>query len=310
LQEFKLGQKAMESPNQRQQFNEYWPKKWQQYKSLWRWRFAIFFAFTLIFLLGDSFFVCPNVYVVTVYLLLITLFVIFVHLHYHEPPQPFRVPKLRKKGGAADFKLSEILLKEFEYVQETATQAMSDRLTLVNYFLLSAGVVMAGFGLMVSAEGGANFAYRYEVVIALSLLFNAVGWVYFMQIVRLRQAWCDSARAMNHLKVLFVRHCKFPPETAKASFRWKIESIPRAEKKMTVFYLSALLISLINATAIGLASIITLGMPILHASDKQRAYLEIPWQYPALGFILALYHLVFQMSMYTVLLQEPANAEN
>ncbi len=300
----------MESQNKQQQFKAYWQKKWQQYKNLWRWRFAIFIAFALIFLIADYFFVCPNVYIVTVYLLLITLFIIFVHLHYHEPSQPFRVPKLKKKKGTADFKLSEILLKEFEYVQETAAQAMSDRLTLVNYFLLSAGVVIAGFGLMVSAEGGANFAYRYEVVIALSLLFNAVGWVYFMQIVRLRQAWCDSARAMNHLKVLFASHCKFPLETAKASFRWNIESIPRAEKKMTVFYLSALLISLVNATAIGLASIIKLGIHILHASDKQREYLDIPGQYPAISFVLALFHLIFQMSMYTVLLQEPANAEN
>lgn len=285
-------------------------EQWQQYKELWRWRFVLFIGLAVAFLIFDHFSACPHLYDVTLYILFITLFIVFVHLNYHETPAPVKVPNLTVNEKSEDFKLSDILLHEFEYVQETAEQAMSDRLTLVNYFLLSAGVVMAGFGLMVSAEGGATFAYRYEVVITLSLLFNAVGWVYFMQIVRLRQAWCDSARAMNHLKVLFVKHCKFPLEIAKASFRWNIESIPRAEKKMTVFYLSALLISLVNAAAIGLASIITLGIHILHASDKQREYLDIPWHYPAISFILALFHLVFQMSMYTVLLQEQPNAEN
>lgn len=284
-------------------------EKWQQYKELWRWKFALFIGLAILFIVFDLFFACPHFYDVTLYILFITIFIIFVHLHYHETPAPVEVPNLTATGTSEDFKLSDILLHEFEYVQETAEQAMSDRLTLVNYFLLSAGVVMAGFGLMVSAEGGANFAYRYEVVITLSLIFNAVGWVYFMQIVRLRQAWCDSARAMNHLKVLFVKHCKFPLTIAKASFRWNIESIPRAEKKMTVFYLSALLISLVNAASIGLACIITLGIDILHTSDKLREYFDIPWQYPAISFILALFHLVFQMSMYTALLQEQPQAK-
>lgn len=279
-------------------------KQWQQYKDLWRRRFVFFIVLAPAFILVDYFFVWPHVYAVTFYILFVILFIIFVHLQYHETPPPLRVPNLTKNAEPANFKLAEILLKEFDYVQETATQAMTDRLTLVNYFLVSTGVVVAGFGLMISAEGGAQFAYRYEVVITLSLIFNAVGWVYFMQIVRLRQAWCDSARAMNHLKVLLVRHCEYPLELAKASFRWNIESIPRAEKKMTVFHLSALLIGLINAAAIGLASMIALGSNILRESDISHAHLPIPWLYPLFSFALALFHLAFQMSMYTVLLEE------
>jgi hypothetical protein len=159
---------------------------------------------------------------------------------------------------------------------------------------------------MVSAEGGAQFAYRYEVLIVLSLTFNAVGWIYFMQVVRLRQAWCESALAMSHIKTLFVQNSEFLPNTAKDAFLWSSASIPPPGKKMTVFYLSAVLIALISAAALGLAATLLLTMETLHASDLlDHKYIPIPLQYPFMGFMLGLYHMFFQMSMYTALLDEP-----
>jgi hypothetical protein len=216
--------------------------------------------------------------------------------------------KTKKAKAPKDAKLPfvEVLLREFDYVKETASQAMGDRLTLVNYFLLSTGVVLASFGLMVSYEGGAQFAYRYEVLIILSLIFNAVGWIYFLQVVRLRQAWCESAVAMNHLKLVFAQNSEFLPESAEKAFLWNIASIPTAAKKMTVFYFSALLISLLSAAAIGLAAILSLSVELLRTSDQLHEYIDIPLTYPVIGFGLGLYHLLFQMSMYTALLEEPA----
>lgn len=202
------------------------------------------------------------------------------------------------------FSLPEILLKEFEYAKETADQAMDDRHTLVNYFLLSAGVVLASFGLMISAEGGAQFAYRYEVVITLSLVFNAVGWVYFMQIVRLRQAWCESARAMNHIKQVFVKNCRLDFDIAKKCFRWDFESIPKAGKKMTVFYFSALLISILNSAAIVLAGIIVIDLNLFRNSGP------IPLAHFVISSGMGLFHLIFQMSMYTSLLEEAYEPKN
>jgi hypothetical protein len=248
------------------------------------------------------------------YIFIITVLIVFVQRKYYETTRPVIVPSLRRRPPAqskkAMLKFSEIVQLEFEYVKETASQAMNDRLTLVNYFLLSAGVVLAGFGLMVSYEGGARFAYRYEVLVSLSLLFNSVGWVYFMQIVRLRQAWCESARAMNHLKLLYVENCELFSEDAKKVFRWDVESIPKAEKKMTVFYLSALLISILSAAAIALASIILLCIDLFRAADATNTYFAIPLGYLATSFGLGLYHLFFQMSMYSALLEESAPAKD
>jgi hypothetical protein len=255
---------------------------------------------------------CRPVYMAGVYIFIVTGLIIFVKNKYREAIRLPDIPKLeipdkkrkKEKADAPALGLQEILLEEFEYIKETAAQAMNDRHTLVNYFLLSAGVVLASFGLMVSEEGGARFPYRYEVLIGLNLLFNLVGWVYFMQVVRLRQAWCESARAMSHIKQVFAKNSLYSSETAKPSFRWNIESIPQAEKKMTVFYFSALLISILNAAAIALSSIILLNFDVLRQAEELHQHLHIPYGYPLLGLGLGLYHLVFQMSMYTALLEE------
>ncbi len=257
---------------------------------------------------------CRPIYLASCYIFIVTALILFVKNKYRESIRYIGIPKLeipakkkkKEKSEAPTLELQEILLEEFEYIKETAAQAMNDRHTMVNYFLLSAGVVLAGIGVMVSKEGGSEFRYRYEAIVALSLLFNTVGWVYFMQVVRLRQAWCESARAMNHLKQFFAKHCEYPPEVAKSAFRWNIESIPMAAKKMTVFYFSALLISLLSAAAIVLASVILVSIEQLRGPESE----VIPPPDLLIGAGLGLYHLLFQMSMYTAMLEEihaPAN---
>lgn len=237
---------------------------------------------------------------VTGYIAAVTFFIVRVYLRHYENNKPLNVPEppagSRKRKKKSALKLSDILLREFDYVKETASQAMNDRLTMLNYFLLSAGVVVATIGVMLSKEGAAEFKYRDESLVALSLVFNAVGWVYFMQIVRLRQAWCESARAMNHIKEFFSRYCEYSREFVQAAFRWRFDSIPAAEKKMTVFHLSALLVGILNSVAIGLASVILLGL------DHLDQLLLIP-------LCLGAYHLYFQMAMYTALLRENSTPE-
>lgn len=252
-----------------------------------------------------------NLTYIGLYTFLLTLLILYVKIKYREtiprPEIPTLPVKEEKEGWRRSsdsgsemhqFSLPGILLQEFEYVKETADQAMDDRHTLVNYFLLSAGVVLASFGIMVSEEGGAKFAYRFEVLVGLSLLFNIVGWVYFMQVVRLRQAWCESARAMNHIKQVFVKNCGIDFEIAKKCFRWNFESMPKAGKKMTVFYFSALLISIINSSVLVLAGIIVTDLNLVRNSKP------IPWGHFIWSSCIGFFHLIFQMAMYTSLLEE------
>jgi len=261
-----------------------------------KWKKALFFLVILAIVLGflTNFFFKQHLYWVTGYIFIVSVLVVFVQKHYPNKTYEVDIPKIKlAHSDRAPLKMSDILLQEFAYIKDTASQAMNDRHTMVNYFLLSAGVVVTGIGVLLSKEGAVDFRYRDETVLALSLLFCTVGWIYFLQLVRLRQAWCDSARAMNHIKQVFVQYSGNKPERARGAFLWNITTIPKANQKMTVFYLSALLISVLSAVAIVLASLILFG-------EKCAAKF---WFVPiGLGF----YHLFFQMFQYTALLEEPA----
>jgi len=240
---------------------------------------------------------CHPIYVVTGYIFIVGGLVAYVQKKYPNQTREVDIGDLNLlPPSASPLRLEEIILREFDYVKETASQAMNDRHTMVNYFLLSAGVVVAGIGVLLSKEGAVDFQYRDQTLVALSLLFCTVGWVYFMQLVRLRQAWCDSARAMNHLKRVFVKCSGNSPEMAEKIFLWSIKTIPRANKPMTVFHLSALLISILSAVALALASMI-----LLSENGIKKFWLA--------PMLLGLYHLFFQMRKYHALLQEAPAAQ-
>jgi hypothetical protein len=281
-----------------------------EFKQIWKRCAPYLFVFAaLLFVVFDIWLARRHLYAVTGYILIVTVSILIVQHRYHETIRAVSVPPLQPRPEAKDkskrLSLSEIRRLEFEYVKETASQAMNDCHTIVNYFFLSTGsVILAGFGLMLSEEGSAKLPYRSEILVGLSLVFNAIGWVYFMQVVRLRQAWCESARAMNHIKLLVIENSEFLPETAMKAFRWNVKSIPVPAKKMTFFYFSALLISILSAAAIVLASFILPNIDLLLEGDRLRKSVFIPGGYLLAALGLGLYHLIFQMSMYTALLEE------
>jgi hypothetical protein len=81
-------------------------------------------------------------------------------------------------------------------------------------------------------------------------LLCGIGWIYFLAIVRLRQAWHDSARTMNQIKDFCIEHVQeFEPATLRSAFRWRSETLPRPGKRWTVFHYSVLLIALMDSVA-------------------------------------------------------------
>jgi len=231
---------------------------------------------------------------VTGYVMILTLVVVGIQLRYRDRNRAKKETAARFEpqtipGLSLDFQ--DILLHEFEYAKETAHQAMQDRLTMVNYFLLITGVILAAMGAMLGKQVSESLQFRDEAIFALSLAFNIVGWVYFMQLVRLRQAWGESAENMNYIKAFFARHCSVPFEQAMRAFRWRMETIPAPEKKMTVFHLSAALISVLSSAAVSVATFAFVGLDLADEIIK-------------IALLLGLYHFFFQMSMYTAFLEK------
>jgi hypothetical protein len=141
---------------------------------------------------------------------------------------------------------SDILGWEFEYARVTASEAMEQRHTMVNFYLLAAGITISGVVAVLSQET------RLPGVVGTVLLWLlcGIGWIYFLAIIRLRQAWFDSARAMNQIKDFYIHNTEqFAPEELRTAFRWKSGSLPQPDNLWTVHFYSAMLIALVDSVA-------------------------------------------------------------
>ncbi|MCI0512062.1 hypothetical protein L0128_02460 [candidate division KSB1 bacterium] len=183
--------------------------------------------------------------------------------------------------------IKDILLKEFKYAQETAAQAMNDRHTLVNYFLIIIGAIFS-FNFAFLKDGIPPKPYHFTIIQITALMCNFIGWIYFFKIVRLRQAWIESARAMNHIKALFLYASGIRPEKADFIFRWKPKTLPRANKSGTVFHYSAVLLAFFTA--------VTFSLSVLAAVEFKAYY----WFALSVGG----YHFLFQNLIYFIALAE------
>lgn len=135
----------------------------------------------------------------------------------------------------------EILKLEFEYARETANQAQNDRTVIVNLYLLLVG----GAGsLLLAAESLApiaRFGLPGQAIAIFFFLMGLLGTLTLLKLIRLRQAWFDSVRAMSTIKAYYLKN--FPE--LDAALLWKTKTIPSPGKAWTItFILSAMVILL------------------------------------------------------------------
>ena len=158
-------------------------------------------------------------------------------------------------AGTRPLKASDILGWEFEYARITASEAMQDRHTMINFYLVVVTALGAGLLIVlggVPGKGGLPGQDGLPTVVGTALLWLLclVGWLYFLKVIRLRQAWHESARTMNQIKEFYIQHAKeFKPEVLEPAFRWKAQTLPPPDQPWTVFFYSALLIALLDSAA-------------------------------------------------------------
>jgi len=195
-------------------------------------------------------------------------------------------PRLQENS----FEFPKLLLKEYDYIRETASQAMNDRHTIVNFFLLISGAVVSIIGSQLIKTDLSNIPPTTVSVLAVfSIFLNIIGWIYFMHLIRLRQAWWSSAEAMNQVKEFYIQNGRVPDDIARTAFLWDSRSIPRAGKKSNVFYYSALLVNFVSS------SVMLAGSWLLSMNGGVEGFSIFS------GFV-GLYHFLFQMVSYSLFL--------
>jgi len=163
-------------------------------------------------------------------------------------PSPPAAPSASQASAppAKTLSAADILAWEFEYARITASEANAERHTMVNFDLLIAGVAASGVVAVLGRDAGLPTA----VGTALLWLLCGVGWVYFLAIIRLREAWHDSLRTMNRIKEFYIQHAQeLDSEVLRSAFRWQPHTLPPPGKPWTVYFYAATLIALLNSAA-------------------------------------------------------------
>lgn len=192
---------------------------------------------------------------------------------------PHRVRRLPDVASGVGLPATDLLHMEFEYARVTASEAMNDRHTVVNFYLLLTGVVVSAVAALISAERPPGILANAVPYVGMSLLWALcmVGWLYLLQIVRLRQAWRDSARTMNLIKEFWMmRVARLSPQEYSQAFRWRLETLPPAAKLWTIHFFSAALVALLN-------SLVYVGGGLLCALGLSLASEGWPWVILGLG---------------------------
>ena len=166
-----------------------------------------------------------------------------------------------------DLKADSILAAEFEYIAQTAFQTNEDRAKVSTFYVLTVGSFLAAMlGLQT------DFLQTQFIYLAFTILFAILGLnaaLTLLQLVRLRQAWYDSAQAMNQLKAYYVEQLDDLP--LNDAFRWSQGTLPVRFKPWSVSFLLALQVTILGGAAAG-AAVVFAGYAFI---DNPNAWLWI-----------------------------------
>ncbi len=179
----------------------------------------------------------------------------------------------------------EILELEFEYARETAMQAQNDRTVVVNLYLILVGGVGSLLLALPTLSQTGKVSLPTQAMGLFFVLIALLGFLTLFKLIRLRQAWHESARAMNLIKQYYIEH--FPE--LDTAFYWQAKTIPRHDKPWTITFILSLMVILIDSVALsgGLFLLLPippqLGLPITVSACVLAFFLQVAFYFFELG---------------------------
>lgn len=154
-----------------------------------------------------------------------------------NPPRPPNPPSLA----------NDIISAEHSYIAQTAFQANEDRARASQYFFVTFGTLIAA--LLSVQVPGINPGQLYVTFVVIFILLSVLGLITILELVRLRQAWLESVRAMNQIKEHLISR---DPALADY-FRWRMDTVPPAFKLRSFGFLQAVSVALLSGLSLGAA---------------------------------------------------------
>jgi ADP-ribose pyrophosphatase len=152
-------------------------------------------------------------------------------------------------------KLQDMLLEEFNYASVTAYQAMEDRARMFNLYLIVIGVVASALGVLFQFGKGER-AFTVPLSAIALVVAGLLGVVFFVKLIRVRQAYNGSTLAMSVIKEFYlIQFAKSMPQ-AKYAFWWRLSSLPKGERFGSITFVVSMTVAVLNGLCFGAAAFI------------------------------------------------------
>ena len=186
----------------------------------------------------------------------------------------------------ASLRLESMLLEEFNYASVTAYQANEDRARMFNLYLLLIGVLGSGLAAVYQLGGGLK-SYAGELTVALLLVAGFMGIAFFIKLIRLRQAWRESALAMSLIKEYYIAQFTASAPGAARAFYWRLRTLPTGEKRTSTTAVVCGTVAALGSLCFGGASVVVglLTLPRLLGATEAAA---LAWAIAGVVFVVAL----------------------
>jgi hypothetical protein len=158
------------------------------------------------------------------------------------------MPKSKDRDQALS--VDEILGAEFRYAVQTAAQAHEERAQVTTFYLISIGSFLAA--LLGSRALSGNTQALSLALAGLFFLLTVLGFLTILQLARLRAAWHDSAKTMNHIKEYYIAHLK--GYKLEKAFRWRVDTLPEKYKPSSISFIQAFEVALMSGFIFGAAA--------------------------------------------------------
>ena len=145
------------------------------------------------------------------------------------------------------FEYAEIVAAEYEYIAQTAFQAQDDRASVTTFYLVNVGSI---FGAALFGTTQTQWSdFFHPAFSALLFFLTFFGFLTLKQLIALRLAWFNSAKAMNQIKKYLMEQ---NPDLEKA-FLWNHKTLPSKYKNTSVAYYLVLQVTTMSAITFGAA---------------------------------------------------------
>lgn len=148
-----------------------------------------------------------------------------------------------------------ILVAEFEYIAQTAFQANEDRARVATFYLVTLGTLVAA--ILTTQTESLQDRYVYWAFAILFGVLTLASVLTLLQLARLRQAWFDSASAMNQIKGFYIE--RISQMQLQEAFRWRMGTLPDKFKPWSISSLLSVQVALLGGVTLG-AAIVFAGL--------------------------------------------------